>query len=109
MKANTIIAIILIAICSIGVYLCVKEFIGEDRNTIENANDKQMEAIQFYGTHYFSHQTWADNYEETKNKEELKLYTGSIKESYIAKDKELIHFVEYEKGTFLVQDRDKKV
>ena len=40
MKANTIIAIILIAICSIGVYLCVKEFIGEDRNTIENANDK---------------------------------------------------------------------
>lgn len=36
MKANTIIAIILIAICSIGVYLCVKEFIGEDRSQIGN-------------------------------------------------------------------------
>lgn len=34
MKANTIIAIILI--CSLGVYLCVKEFIGEDRSQIEN-------------------------------------------------------------------------
>ena len=68
-----------------------------------------METIQFYGTHYYSHQTWADNYEETKNKDELKLYTGSIKESYIAKDKELIHFVEYEKGTILVQDKDKKI
>ena len=36
MKANTIIAIILIVICSLGVYICVKEFIGEDRSQIEN-------------------------------------------------------------------------
>ena len=36
MKANTIIAILLIAICSLGVYICVKEFIGEDRSQIEN-------------------------------------------------------------------------
>ena len=36
MKANTIIAIILIAICSIGVYICVKEFIGEDISQTEN-------------------------------------------------------------------------
>ena len=36
MKANNIIAIILILICSLGVYLCVKEFIGEDRSQIED-------------------------------------------------------------------------
>lgn len=37
MKANTIIAIILIAICSIGVYLCAKEFIGEStKQVVEN-------------------------------------------------------------------------
>ena len=36
MKVNTLIAIILIAICSLGVYICVKEFIGEDRSQIEN-------------------------------------------------------------------------
>lgn len=39
MKANTIIAIILIAISSLGVYLCVKEFIEEDRSQIENNED----------------------------------------------------------------------
>ena len=36
MKANTIIAILLIVICSLGVYICVKEFIVEDRSQIEN-------------------------------------------------------------------------
>ena len=36
MKANIIIAILLIVICSLGVYICVKEFIGEDRSQIEN-------------------------------------------------------------------------
>ena len=36
MKVNTLIAIILIAIYSLGVYICVKEFIGEDRSQIEN-------------------------------------------------------------------------
>ena len=37
MKANIIIAILLIVICSLGVYICVKEFIGENtKQVIEN-------------------------------------------------------------------------
>ena len=47
MKANTIIAIILIAICSLGVYICVKEFIGEDRSQIEN-NEEDIWQINNY-------------------------------------------------------------
>ena len=63
--------------------------------------------INFYATQYFSSQTWADNYEETRDKENLKKYQGTIKESYNATNGDLIHFVEYEKGTILVQDKDK--
>jgi len=67
-----------------------------------------MANIQFYGTHYLPHQTWADNFDEARNKDELHLYTGEIKESYTATNGDLIHFVNYEKGTILVQDKDKK-
>ena len=40
-------------------------------------------------------------------KENLKKYQGTIKESYTATNGDLIHFVNYEKGTILVQDKDK--
>jgi hypothetical protein len=63
--------------------------------------------INFYATHYFSSQTWADNYEKSRDRENLKKYQGTIKESYNATNGDLIHFVEYEKGTILVQDIDK--
>ena len=37
MKANIIIVILLIVICSLGVYICVKEFIGEStKQVVEN-------------------------------------------------------------------------
>ena len=63
--------------------------------------------ISFYGTYYLSHQTWADNYEEARDKDSLKVYQGTIEESYNATNGDLIHFVNYEKGTILVQDKDK--
>ena len=63
--------------------------------------------INFYVTQYFSSQTWADNYEETRDKENLKKYQGTIIESYKTTNGDLIHFVNYEKGTILVQDKDK--
>lgn len=63
--------------------------------------------INFYATHYLSSQTWADNYEETRDKENLKKYQGTIAESYTATNGDLIHFVNYEKGSILVQDKDK--
>ena len=63
--------------------------------------------INFYATQYMPHQTWADNYEETRDKENLKKYQGTVKESYNAKNGDLIHYVEYEKGVILVQDIDK--
>ena len=66
-----------------------------------------MKSINFYATHYFSHQTWADNFDCTKDKDNLKEYSGIIKDSYIAKNGDLIYLVEYEKGTILVQDIDK--
>jgi fructosamine-3-kinase len=67
-----------------------------------------MKTIQFYGTSYLPHQNWADNFNQTKNKDELTLYSGEIKESYVATNGDLIHFVKYEKGNILVQDKDKK-
>lgn len=67
-----------------------------------------MKNIQFYGTSYLSHQVWSDNFESTKNKEELQLFDGEVEESYFATNGDLIHYVKYEKGTILVQDKDKK-
>lgn len=63
--------------------------------------------IIFYGTQYFSHQVWADNYEESQDKDNLKIYEGIVEESYNSTNGDLIHFVNYEKGTILVQDKDK--
>lgn len=62
--------------------------------------------VNFYATHYLSCQTWADNYEETRDKENLKQYQGNVLESYTATNGDLIHFVEYEKGNILVQNKD---
>jgi len=63
--------------------------------------------INFYATQYLPCQTWSDNYEETRDKDNLKVYEGIIEESYNAQNGDLIHFVNYEKGTILVQDKDK--
>lgn len=51
--------------------------------------------INFYATQYLSHQMWADNYEETRDKENLKKYQGNIEKSYTATNGDLIHFVNY--------------
>jgi len=67
-----------------------------------------MTNIQFYGTSYLPHQTWADNYETTRDKDNLQLFDGEVEESYFATNGDLIHYVKYEKGTILVQDKDKK-
>ena len=63
--------------------------------------------INFYATQYLPSQMWADNYQEVRDKENLKKYQGIIEKSYTATNGDLIHFVNYEKGTILVQDKDK--
>lgn len=65
--------------------------------------------IQFYTIGYLPHQNWADNYEKTDNRDKPDLVKnlGIIKDSYFATNGDLIHFVEYQKGTILVQDKDK--
>ncbi len=65
--------------------------------------------IQFYASIILQNQIYSDNYKETKDKDLLTVYNGRIIDSKVFKTGELVHVVEYERGTILVQDIDKKI
>jgi len=63
--------------------------------------------ILFYTTICLPPQMWANNYDETKRKENLQINVGVIEKSNHSKNGDLVHFVSYENGTILVLDSDK--